>query len=118
VYFLGAVKRQNGAIFQNIFLEMVNLYEIFYVMKVVGKIYLGISFIGRIINFHFRPFLEWVVLKYGLITGSLGSEKFIHKTLAEFFALLYLIKQVNQEEIFKFFVNPYSTNRKSVKRLP
>jgi hypothetical protein len=45
-----------------------------------------------------------MVLKYGLITGQLGSEKFIHKTIAEFFALLYLIKHLNHEEIFLFFV--------------
>jgi hypothetical protein len=44
--------------FLNIF-KMVNLNEIFYVMKVVGKIQLGISFIGRIVNFHFRPILEF-----------------------------------------------------------
>jgi hypothetical protein len=35
------------------------LYEIFYVMNVVGKIQWGIFFISRIVNFHFRPFLEF-----------------------------------------------------------
>jgi hypothetical protein len=45
-----------------------------------------------------------VVLKYGLVTGSLGNEKFIHKTIAEFFALLYLIKRLDQEDIFLFFI--------------
>jgi hypothetical protein len=34
-------------------------YEIFYVMKIVGKIHLDISFIGRIDNFHFGPILEF-----------------------------------------------------------
>jgi hypothetical protein len=42
-----------------IFFGMVNLYEIFYVMKVVGKIYLGIYFIGWIVNFHFHPILKF-----------------------------------------------------------
>ncbi len=42
--FSGAVKRRNDEVFRNIF-KMVNLDEIFYVMKVFGKIHLGISFI-------------------------------------------------------------------------
>jgi hypothetical protein len=45
-----------------------------------------------------------MVLKYGLITGQLGSEKLIHKTIAEFFTLLYFIRRLNQEEFFLFFV--------------
>jgi hypothetical protein len=28
-------------------------------MKVIGKIHLGISFIGRIVNFHFHLFLDF-----------------------------------------------------------
>jgi hypothetical protein len=35
------------------------LYEIFYVMKVVGKIRVAIFHIGRIVDFHFRLFLEF-----------------------------------------------------------
>jgi hypothetical protein len=45
-----------------------------------------------------------MVLKYGLISGQLGSEKFIHKTFAEFLALLYLIRRLNQEDIFLFSI--------------
>jgi hypothetical protein len=56
--FFGAVKRKNGAGFQFLF-EMVNLNEIFYVMKVVGKIHLGVLLIDRIVNFHFHSILEF-----------------------------------------------------------
>jgi hypothetical protein len=38
---------------------MVNLDEIFYVTKVVGKIFLGVFLIVRIVNFHFNPILEF-----------------------------------------------------------
>jgi hypothetical protein len=56
--FSRAKKRKNKAVFQN-FETSVNLYEIFYVMKVVGKIRVAIFHIGRIIYFHFRLFLEF-----------------------------------------------------------
>jgi hypothetical protein len=39
--------------------DATNLYEIFYVMKVIGKIPVGVFLIGRINMFHFRPFLEF-----------------------------------------------------------
>ncbi len=57
-YFSRAKKRKNKAIFRN-FETSVNLYEIFYVMKVVGKIRVAIFHIGRIVYFHFRLFLEF-----------------------------------------------------------
>jgi hypothetical protein len=41
------------------FFDVINLNEIFYVMKVIGKIHLGVFVIGRIINFHFRPIFEF-----------------------------------------------------------
>jgi hypothetical protein len=54
-----------------------------------------------------------LVLKYGLITGSLGNEKFIHKTFAEFFVLLYLISRLNQSsDIFIFFVRVLLTEKR------
>jgi hypothetical protein len=56
--FLRAENRKNEAVFREFF-EMVNLYEIFYVMKVVGKILVGVFLIGRIVNFHFHQFLEF-----------------------------------------------------------
>ncbi len=56
--FSRAKKRKNKAVFRN-FETSVNLYEIFYVMKVVGKISVGIFHIGRIVYFHFRLFLEF-----------------------------------------------------------
>jgi hypothetical protein len=43
----------------NFFFKMVNLNEIFYVMKVIGKIHSGIFLVGRIVNFHFRTNLEF-----------------------------------------------------------
>jgi hypothetical protein len=57
-FFLRAAKRKIEATFHNFF-DVVNLYEIFYVMKVVGKIHWGVFVIGRIVNFHFRPILEF-----------------------------------------------------------
>jgi hypothetical protein len=56
--FSTAKKRKNKAVFRN-FETSVSLYEIFYVMKVVGKIRVTIFHIGRIVNFHFRLFLEF-----------------------------------------------------------
>jgi hypothetical protein len=56
--FFRAKKQKNKAVFQN-FETSVNLYEIFYVMKVAGKIRVAISHIGRIVYFHFRLFLEF-----------------------------------------------------------
>jgi hypothetical protein len=53
-----AVQRKNIEIFRNFF-EMVNLHEIFYVTKVIGKIHLDVLLIGRIVNFHFHPILEF-----------------------------------------------------------
>jgi hypothetical protein len=53
-----------------------------------------------------------IALKYGLITGQLGSEKFIHKTFAEYFALLYVIKRLHQEEVFLFFVRVILTEKR------
>ncbi len=53
-----AKKRKNKAVFRN-FETSVNLYEIFHVMKVVGKIRVAIFHIGRIVYFHFRLFLEF-----------------------------------------------------------
>jgi hypothetical protein len=57
-FFLRAAKRKFEATFHNFF-DVVNLNEIFYVMKVIGKIHLGVFIIGRIVNFHFRPILEF-----------------------------------------------------------
>jgi hypothetical protein len=54
--FLGAANRKNEAAFSDFF-EMVNLYEISYVTKVVGKIRRGVFLIGRIVNFHFHLIL-------------------------------------------------------------
>jgi hypothetical protein len=56
--FSRAKKMKNKAVVRN-FETSVNLYEIFYVMKVIGKISVGIFHIGRIVNFHFRLFLEF-----------------------------------------------------------
>ncbi len=53
-----AEKRENEAVFFNS-KKTVNLYEIFYVMKVMGKILWGVFLIGRIVNFNFHPFLEF-----------------------------------------------------------
>jgi hypothetical protein len=47
--FPGAENRENEAGFREFF-EMVNLDEIFYVMKVVGKILRGVFLIGRIVK--------------------------------------------------------------------
>jgi hypothetical protein len=51
--FSGAENSKNEAVFREFF-EIVNLDEIFYVTKVVGKILRGVFLIGRIVNFHFR----------------------------------------------------------------
>jgi hypothetical protein len=56
--FFRAAKRKNKAVFR-ISLKMANLYEIFYVMKVIGKIYLGYFLNGRTVNFHLRLILEF-----------------------------------------------------------
>jgi hypothetical protein len=53
-----------------------------------------------------------MVLKYGLVTGLLGHEKFIHKTIAEFFGLLFLIKGLKQEGIFLFFLRVILVERR------
>ncbi len=62
--FSGAENRKNEAVFREFF-EMVNLDEIFYVMKVVGKILVGVFLISRIVNFHFRPILEFSDFRFG-----------------------------------------------------
>jgi hypothetical protein len=48
--FSTAKKRKNKAVFRN-FEASVKLYEIFYVMKVVGKIRVGIFHIGSLLSF-------------------------------------------------------------------
>jgi hypothetical protein len=53
-----AEKRENEAVFLTL-QKTVNLYEIFYVMKVMGKILWGVFLIGRIVNFNFHLFLEF-----------------------------------------------------------
>jgi hypothetical protein len=58
VVFLRAAKRKIEATFHNFF-DVVNLYEIFYVMKFIEKIHLGVFVIGNIVYFHFRPILEF-----------------------------------------------------------
>jgi hypothetical protein len=67
--FTGAKNRKNEAVFREFF-EMVNLYEIFYVMKVVGKILWGVFLIGRIVYFNFHPFLNFPISGSGVISGS------------------------------------------------
>jgi hypothetical protein len=62
--FSGAENRKNEAVFREFF-EMVNLDEIFYVTKVVGKILRGVFLIDRIVNFHFRPILEFSDFRSG-----------------------------------------------------
>jgi hypothetical protein len=61
--FLRAAKRKIEAIFHDFF-DVVNLNEIFYVMKVIGKIHWGVFVIGRIVYFHFRPILEFSDLRF------------------------------------------------------
>ncbi len=56
-FFRSGIKKKWITFFN--FLKMVNLNEIFYVMKVVGKILRGVFLIGRIVNFHFHPILEF-----------------------------------------------------------
>ncbi len=56
--FSWSCKKKIKGIF-NIFFDMVNLNEMFYVMKVIGKIHSGIFVVGRIVNFHFRTNLEF-----------------------------------------------------------
>jgi hypothetical protein len=53
-----------------------------------------------------------MMLKYGFITGQLGSEKFIHKTIAEFFGVLYFVMRLEQEGIFIFFVQVVLTEKR------
>ncbi len=48
--FSGAENRKNEAVFREFF-EMVNLDEIFYVMKVVGKFLVGVFLIKRTVKF-------------------------------------------------------------------
>ncbi len=62
--FSGAENRKNEAVFREFF-EMINLDEIFYVMKVVGKILWGVFLIGRIVSFHFHPILEFSDSRFG-----------------------------------------------------
>ncbi len=62
--FSGAENRKNEAVFREFF-EMVNLDEIFYVTKVLGKILRGAFLIGLIVNFHFRPILEFSDFRFG-----------------------------------------------------
>jgi hypothetical protein len=62
--FLGAANRKNEAVFLTL-QKTVTLYEIFYVTKVVGKIHRGVFLIGRIVNFHFHPFLEFSDFRFG-----------------------------------------------------
>jgi hypothetical protein len=46
---------------------MINLYEFFYVMKVIGKILRGVFLIGIIVSFHFHPILEFFDSRFGRI---------------------------------------------------
>jgi hypothetical protein len=62
--FSTAKNRKNKAVFRN-FETSVNLYEIFYVMKVVEKIRVGIFHIGRTVNFRFHPLLEFSDFRFG-----------------------------------------------------
>jgi hypothetical protein len=62
-FFLRAAKRKIKVIFHNFF-DAVNLKEIFYVMKVIGKIHWSVFVIGRIVDFHFRPILEFSDLRF------------------------------------------------------
>jgi hypothetical protein len=62
--FPGAENRKNEAVFHDFF-EMVNLYEIFYVMKVIGKILWDIFLISRIVSFHIHPILEFSYSRLG-----------------------------------------------------
>ncbi len=62
--FPGAKNRKNEAVFREFF-KMVNLDEIFYVMKVVGKILRSVFLIGRIVDFHFGPILEFYDFRFG-----------------------------------------------------
>jgi hypothetical protein len=68
--FSTAKKRKNKAIFRN-FETSVNLFEIFYVMKVVGKIRIRVAIfhIGRTVNFHFHPLLNFPTSGSGVISG-------------------------------------------------
>jgi hypothetical protein len=64
---------------------------------------------------HFKKIDEdefMMMLKYGFITGQLGSEKFIHKTIAEFFGVLYFVMRLDQEGIFIFFVRVVLTEKR------
>ncbi len=56
-------KRENEAVFLTL-QKTVNLYEIFYVMKVMGKILWGVFLIGRIVNFNFHTFLEFFDFRF------------------------------------------------------
>ncbi len=58
-----SVKKKWGFFSKN--LEMVNLYEFFYVMKVIGKILRGVFLIGIIVSFHFHPILEFSDSRFG-----------------------------------------------------
>ncbi len=55
---------------------MVNLYEFFYVMKVIGKILRGVFLIGIIVSFHFHPILEFSDSRFGDI-GELKNIGFL-----------------------------------------
>jgi hypothetical protein len=88
-------------------------------VKICQKLALPILFSSdELKNFppnHFKKITEkefMMMLKYGFITGQLGSEKFIHKTIAEFFGVLYLVVRLDQEGIFIFFVSVVLTEKR------
>ncbi len=88
-------------------------------VKICQKLALPILFSSdELKNFppnHFKKVNQkefMMMLKYGLITGQLGSEKFIHKTIAEFFGVLYFVMRLDQEGIFIFFVQVVLTEKR------
>jgi hypothetical protein len=118
--FLRAENKKNKAVLREFF-EMVNLYEIFYVMKVVGKILWGISLIGRIVNFYFHQFLEFSAVRdllavfrkirisagctppnlktYFFWSNSSLSRRFVKKNLEK---CLYFHYKIQFENVFLF----------------
>ncbi len=98
--FLRAENRKNQAVFREFF-EMVNLYEIFYVMKVVGKILRGIFLIGGIVNFHFHQFLEFSDSRFGSYRRFSGNYIFQRGVPRQIWKIIFLVQFIPSKRFIK-----------------
>jgi hypothetical protein len=98
--FLRAENKKNEAVLGEFF-EMVNSYEIFYVMKVVGKILWGISLIGRIVNFYLHQVLEFSDSRFGSYQRFSGKYVFQRGVPRQILKLIFLVQFIPSRRFVK-----------------